>query len=158
MIAKGVNNIHVLEDIADSLGMELTNTEDCYRGIPDRIKFTLRLKNGNEKYQSKKPRPQTLEWVEGEPITDEWIFRRMGRSVCFHGHYAFFDKLFEKYPNAEIQSSWYGDWKHTADTLQENAQEMGMQPLGPEGNIHHRFQLRECCDCTLTDNNPEGIY
>lgn len=147
-------DLDTLATVANELDMDLLET----RNEGNRIKFTIRLKPGVSKFQKMNLRPSDIEWIAGEPIIPQWKMKKAGRAVCFHGHYAFFHRLFELSPDASVESSWYGKIIHTKETLMENAQKLGMTPLGPPGNIYHGFQVRETCYCLDSDPDPEGIY
>ncbi len=154
MYAKGTT-LETLQAVANELDMELNET-DSDNGR-NRIKFTIRLKPGNLRFAKMSPNPDGD--ISFSTMTvEQWKWRRAGRSVCFHGHYAFFHRLFELSPNASVESSWYGKIVHTKETLRENAQKMGQTPLGNPGNIYHVFQVRETCKCLEDDPNPLEIY
>jgi len=149
MYAYGISK-ETIERATFRLGVTVNLEEQPERG---RIKFTVKNFQSSNTFRSFNPQP------EFGGSTHFWKERRTA-SVCFHGHYALFKKMFELEgnPEAKIESSWYGKTVYTPETLRERAQEFGMRRKGPEGNIYHVWQLRELCYCALSGPNPEGIY
>ena len=143
-----------LQAVADSLNFKLDATDESDR---KRVRFTIKPQNGAVEYRKLNPHPTRYDTIAADGGVSGWKFRK-AHAICFHGHYAFFHALFERCPDASVSSSWFGPVAYTRETLRENAQELGMRPLGPEGNIYHDFQIRETCDCTQHDPNPLNIY
>lgn len=71
--------------------------------------------------------------------------RKAGGAVCFHGHYNFFDALFQIAPKAEVETGRHGAVSYTAGTFRQRADEFGDRV---EGSDYHGYaMIRELCDC-----------
>lgn len=120
MVAYGVD-MDTLELIAQETGVRLNETEARGKGI----KFTLR--------------PTGDEFRKVNPISGRRI-----NAICWHGHKAFFDRLFALLPTARVKSQ-YADYKGLEDY---RAQYLNSDTrLGPGGNMYHRWKQSDCCDC-----------
>ena len=117
MYAKNVTTALIFE-AAKAVGLNAVATHEVER---ERVRFTLKCPHNKHRYASRTPQ-----------FHGEW---RRTSNVCFHGHYAFFEKLFNVAPEAIVTSTWYGDVTYTAGTFAHNANNLGNKPLGREGNI-----------------------
>ena len=135
---------HVLGQIAQELGFELDSDTQYDR---KRVRFTLKLKEG-DKYRKLSPNAISIEWFNNHAESTGWKWRRTS-SVCFHGHYAFFEKLFELAPAAIVTSNLLGKVRYEGcdNAWRTVADELGRKRLGKEGNIYHSLQIRDCCNC-----------
>lgn len=94
-------------------------------------RFTLKL--GPDKVYQRTSATQTTK--AGEP--------RKVAAVCWHGHAAFFRRLFELEPTAIVTSSRMGDIRYTADTFET------VYPATDGWNIGSIFApcvFRDACD------------
>lgn len=129
MYAKGVT-ADQLKEIGRLCNFEV-NTED----EGSRVKFTLR--NNSEHYH-----------VISRSL---WGSDRKYRTkVCYHGHWEFFELLFEEYPDAVVTSSYYGRVVYKADSWKPVALEMGSNVLRPYDGL----TLRDKCDCESNGWSP----
>ena len=136
---------HVLGQIAQELGFELDSDTQNDR---KRVRFTLKLKEG-DKYRKLSPNMfpgESLLVYFGDAAPPKWKWRRTS-SVCFHGHYAFFERLFERTPAAIVTTSRYGPIRYEGPNWHEVADALGNQRMGRGGNIYHSLEIRDCCNC-----------
>ena len=143
---------HVLGQIARELGFELDSDTQSDR---KRVRFTLKIKEG-DKYRKLSPNmfpgESLLVYFGGTAPFDMWKWRRTS-SVCFHGHYAFFERLFKRTPAAIVTTSRYGPVRYEASTFDDIAQELGDRALGTGSNIYSGMRVRDCCNCEEVKRN-----
>lgn len=118
-----------VRDVAREVGVAVANLEPYRKGL--RVSLTLAP---DKKYQR----------------TSANAFHRGRRvhAVCFHGHYAFFVALFDRCPDAVVQTAGWGlpavtykrdDWEHQASALGDT--DIG-PPISP-------ILYRDCCECEV---------
>jgi hypothetical protein len=99
------------------------------------LMFTLRHYNSsNEKYIRGMKRTPNLDGSPG----------RRTNSLCLHEHYRYFRRLFLIAPDAIVESSYFGKIRHTADTLDENYENMRYIMLRQWDGL----MLDDCCNCS----------
>jgi hypothetical protein len=141
MYATGVT-YNQLREIAEDLGIGIDGEQDG-----NRARFTLKVNREQPlKFRKFNPRPAHIQWDGGSAYGSCWTWYK-ANAICFHGHWDFIEAVLETYPNAKISSSRFGKVNYTAESFVETATAYGDTPLGPEGNIYHDFQMRDCCQC-----------
>ena len=116
-----------LKDIAHSLKFEV---ECDKRG--NKIKFKLR--NNSGRY-----------WKISRNL---WGNDRVRSDlVCYHGVYAFLHVLFDIFPDAIVEASWYGYVKYTKDTYIELADAIGDRVI----RQYDQLTPRDQCNCEDQD-------
>ncbi len=131
MYARNVTERNI-KDVAMGLKFE-ADTEI----VGKRIKFTLRNKGGRYWKISRN--------LHGKDRVREDL-------VCYHGHYAFLHSLFDIFPDAVVEASWYRKVKYTKDTYEETADDVGNYVV----RRYDQLTPRDQCNCEEQDwYNPE---
>jgi hypothetical protein len=125
MLAKNVS-LDTLSQAASDVGVRLSpDARDTNRGV----RFTLALAL-DKKYQ----RTSTNMFFRGRRVN----------AVCFHGHEAFFRRLYALAPDADITSGM-ARFRSVGD-LNEQADGIGDRDVGPMASP---IAYRDCCECEV---------
>lgn len=122
MIVSGVE-VEVLKEIAAEIGARLSN--ERWKG--NSLQFNLRPTG--ELYRTKNP-----------------ATGRKGWSVCWHGQFEFFKKLFKMYPETKVRTEKV-DYNGAKDFC-EKAWGTGMVMLRRNPNSsYYGWAAKDCCSC-----------
>lgn len=117
-----------LKAIADELHFEAQCEQDG-----NRVRFTLR--NHRDRLYD------FTYWVVSRNLWGK--DRTFRKKVCYHGHWEFFERLFEEYPDAVVHTSYYGKVCYTASDWKQTARDLGSEVLRPIDGL----MLRDKCEC-----------
>lgn len=111
-------------------------------GIRVEVSRALNLKQSAYRFTLKLGESKVYHRVSATQTRKDGTPRKVA-AVCWHGHAAFFRRLFELEPTAIVTSSRMGDVRYTADTFEL------VYPATGEWNIGSHFApcaFRDACD------------